>query len=171
MRKLEYQELPAMGPGSVTKKGSLKNLLFAIPYFLVPDELIPPLEVVNSVLRTGVSDAGMSGGCRWQPLEISAAEYEELVAALVTDGLKTVDSPGWVKTRDDWQIWVMQIRNSVPVEEHRRLTDEYNRLDHAQKEARARGDIELADDLFVQSVRAGNRLADFVMAHINQRKG
>ncbi|MGH2412041.1 MAG: hypothetical protein ACRDGS_16995 [Chloroflexota bacterium] len=83
MREVTYKVMPAIGGSNTTKKhGTLLDLVLAIPYLVV--DVIPPLKVLNSVLRTGVYDAGMSGGCSWRHIEIDQKEYSELVEAILT---------------------------------------------------------------------------------------
>lgn len=68
-----------------------------MPYLI--DHFIPPLYVLNDLLKNGWSnplfpdglpdgtvqyDAGMSGGCAWRPFQITQHEYEELVLDLLT---------------------------------------------------------------------------------------
>jgi hypothetical protein len=57
-------------------------------------DVIPPRHVLNSTLRTGKCDAGMSGGCIWKPFEIAEDEYAELVEELITlpDRSITIDT-------------------------------------------------------------------------------
>jgi hypothetical protein len=170
MRTLKYELLPPVGDGTLERSGSLEDLVLGIPYLLVSG-LIPPLNVLNEVLKAGGVDAGMSGGCRWQPFEITPTEYDELVRSLTDDparGFKSVDTPDWVKTDSDWTIWVMEIIRGVPSQQHRTLTEEYTRLERQYKEARDSGNSELAEALFVQSVEAGGRLSDFVMSHVTK---
>ena len=58
----------------MTIEGTVKNLLLDIPYLLdMPiafrkegHGLIPPLSVINEILSTGIEDAIMSGGCKWE---------------------------------------------------------------------------------------------------------
>jgi hypothetical protein len=167
MRTIDYEILPPLGPGTEPKSGTLAQLVHDIPYLLMPGP-IPPRAVLNSIFKTGLSDAGMSGGCRWQPFEISPAEYDELVRALVADSkgtLTVVDTPDWVRTQSDWTAWWMQHLHHVPADEHRRLTARYEELERERKDAEARGDSALAEDLFVQAVRAGTELGDFIMSH------
>src|ERR1044072_663246 len=121
---IDYELLPAMGPGTTKKRGSLAELVHDIPYFIT-NGLIPPPIVLESVLREGVVDAGMSGGCRWQPFDMTAAQYEEIVRELERSGLVRAETPDWVATRSDWTAWMMEHRNSVPSAEHRRLTAIY----------------------------------------------
>ena len=85
MRDVRYKYHGAIGPSSWTHS-SLVEFLFAIPYLFprVGKEPIPPLHVLNELLMSGVSDAGMSGGCEWKAFEIDQAEYDELVEELTT---------------------------------------------------------------------------------------
>lgn len=170
MRTLEYEVLPAIGPGTVKESGTLKDLLFEIPYLLASG-LIPPLRVLNELLRTGVHDAGMSGGCKWRPFEISQAEYEELAASLKADSkgsFKEIEVPAWVQTHSDWHVWLMEYLHGVPSGEYRKLEQEYDEIERRRKEAHARGDVELEELLYEKSAEAGARLSEFIMSHIRR---
>jgi hypothetical protein len=173
MRKVEYELLPAMGSGTLKRSGSLKDLLLEIPNFRM-FELMPPMRVLNAVLREGVADAGMSGGCQWAPFEITQSEYEELVQSFSTipnNYFRSVDVPTWVETPSDWMIWTLEHVRGVPTQEHRRLTAEYEALERRRKAASDSGDSELAESLFVEVIQAGTKLSDFVMAHLRKDEG
>src|SRR5215468_7889371 len=132
MRTITYTILPGIGPRSIKRVGTLKDLLFAIPYLLSP-KLLPPRQVLNDLLRTGVLDAGMSGGCRWPPFEISTQEYDELLAectSTAAESLQQVTSPEWVQTYRDWSAWVLEYGHSVPAQEYLALLTE---LEQVQK--------------------------------------
>ncbi len=68
----------------------------------------------------------MSGGCRWKPFEIDETQYAALVEELRRRGSFRVlpEPPSWVKTREDWSIWLDEHDEGVPAEEHRRLAAE-----------------------------------------------
>ena len=86
MRVLRYKTHGAVG-GDSWKHGSLTEFLFDIPplgYVFQGLRLIPPAHILNELLTRGVLDAGMSGGCRWKPFQISSSEYDELVEDLLT---------------------------------------------------------------------------------------
>src|SRR6185503_17549863 len=126
LKTVDFEILPATGPGSRKVAGSVRDLVLAIPYFM-NQGLIPPRNALNSVLRTGKVDAGMSGGCLWKPFELSPGEYDDFVKSLSIDPTSRftpAEVPEWVETQDDWQIWVMERVNGVPAEEHRRLSAE-----------------------------------------------
>jgi hypothetical protein len=83
---IKYKTWP-IGSRGVWKRGSLKELLRDMPYFIWPpdDGVLPTREEINRVLAEGKWDAGMSGGCDWQPFQISNEEYEELVLEFLTE--------------------------------------------------------------------------------------
>lgn len=67
------------------KTGTVVDLLFDIPYLIGPRTHLPPRDELNGLLRKGIKDVGMSGGCRWGPFELSPDEYAEVVAAVEHD--------------------------------------------------------------------------------------
>ena len=79
MRTISYKTLGGMG-GETPKVGTVADVLLEIPYLLMT-RIIPPLRVVNDLLAKGISDAGMSGGCRWEPFQVTPVEWEELAPA------------------------------------------------------------------------------------------
>lgn len=110
MRTVAYKVLPGMGRGKSKREGTLQDLLESVPYFFLKG-FIPPLTVVNEILRRGRADAGMSGGCEWAPFEIDPAEYEALVEALLTTphaGYRRVPPSAEAKLASygAWLAWV-----------------------------------------------------------------
>jgi hypothetical protein len=113
VREIKYTILPAMGPDATHAHGTVKDLLMHIPYLFMKGftNVIPPLPILNKLLTSGINDAGMSGGCRWKPFEITESEYSELVEELLTEpGFEfiTPETPHNVKTHEDWCIWKVQ---------------------------------------------------------------
>ena len=53
----------------------MDTFLFDIPHFFYMG-YVPPLKIVNIFLEGGLRDAGMGGGCEWEPFEIGISEYE-----------------------------------------------------------------------------------------------
>lgn len=53
-----------------------------IPYLLMFG-VIPPVHVMNEILRSGGWDGGMGPGTSWPPFEISQTEYDELKVSLL----------------------------------------------------------------------------------------
>lgn len=93
--------MAAVGPGELRKSGSALSLLLSIPYFFV-SEVIPPIFVINDVLRKGVVDAGMSGGCRWKSFQLDEVEYEDLVSKLKQKKFAEITPPDWVRIHLDF---------------------------------------------------------------------
>src|SRR5436309_9992559 len=115
MKRLRYTLLPGVGPGEFPEEGTVADLLFAIPYFIGFSAPFPPHVQLNSLLRKGYVDAGMSGGCTWEPFELSMDEYVEVVSAIVQDQ-RLAQSPvpslhgsdeGVREIRDGYRTWEM----------------------------------------------------------------
>lgn len=45
--------------------------------------VIPPLNVLNEILRTGGNNGGMGPGTTWEPFVVTELEYDELVSFLL----------------------------------------------------------------------------------------
>lgn len=106
VRTVEFETFGLDG-SATARRGSLAELLKHVPTVLVvPPGVIPPLRVVNDILRRGSADAGMSGGCRWRPFSIDAGEWDELRAALEGGRLhEYAEPPEWVRTWPEWSLW------------------------------------------------------------------
>lgn len=143
MRNIDYEEL--WGDDVCSREHlSIADVLRSYPYLLTAG-LIPPLAIVNALLRTGEVDAGMSGGGRWEPIEITGTEYAEIVSDLVENGthgrtLRYVEAPDWVRDREDWSLWVAEQAYSIPLAENRRFHALMAELRTAEEEASNRGD-------------------------------
>ena len=98
-RRIRFEPCARLLGSGPQRVGTVLDLLEAIPYLLQPWRVLPPLPVVNAILEAGLQDAGMSGGCR-------GGRY----------GTPAV--PAWVRTRDDWTIWLMRRFHGVPVGRH-----------------------------------------------------
>jgi hypothetical protein len=171
MRNVSFSVLGGVG-GSTEKQGTVADLLDAIPYFLSA-QLIPPLLVVNDLLRKGIRDAGMSGGCMWEPFEITQSEWADLANNLkaLTSGkeCRFVEPPEWVKTIDDWNAWIMIFKYGYP-EEFRDIEKECRDLERARKQATKDGNTDLAEALRVRAIKADIKLAQFAMKHHRKKK-
>ena len=149
LERLKYKILPPVGAGSFSTEGTIADLLLDIPYFFLT-RIIPPIPVVNEVLQKGVSDAGMSGGCKWKPLQLDAASYAKLAADLRQIDFVTMQPPDWVKTHADWQSWCAELVWGIPALESRRQSAEISEL-YAQHNAAIRvGDDQLAASLLLR---------------------
>jgi hypothetical protein len=132
-----YTLMAPVGPGRLRKSGSVLSLLCSIPYFFL-SEVIPPICVVNEVLNKGVVDAGMSGGCRWKPFQVSVEEYADLVGELRKMNFADIAPPDWVTSHSDWHTWCCEITWGIPALEHKKRWGEIlsssSRLDQLRKE-------------------------------------
>lgn len=112
MREISFTVLGGVG-GESAEQGTVVDLLAAVPYLLTT-QLVPPLRVVNDLLTKGSYDAGMSGGCEWEPFQIDASEWNDVKQALTAPGSEEpcefIEPPDWVKTYDDWHTWVMTFK-------------------------------------------------------------
>jgi hypothetical protein len=171
LRPVRYT-LSGMGGYEERIDGDLGSLLREIPYLLI-NRLLPPRRVVNAILAQGFAEAGMSGGCDWEPFEIDEAEWEALRAALAADPdepVEYVESPAWVKTPSDWHVWVMEYGFGVPAEEHRRLARAYEEIDARVRAARRSGDDAKVLELYAEHAAAGDALAEFLKRTLRPRR-
>jgi len=169
MKTITCRYLPPVGPRDpsdpVTKP--LADFVREIPYFLTFD-LIPPLSVMNEEFRSGEDDAGMSGGCMWEPFVITQDEFDELVQELQNRGMRSVEPPQWVKDKTDWHIWKFEYELGVPSEEHERLSREEEKWRQLSKHAEEAGDQDRMIEYHLKAVEAGQALASFVSPYIEQ---
>ncbi len=167
MKKIKFQVLPCVGPDLPKETGNVVDLLKAIPYFL--KSRIPTLSVLNDLLRSGVYDAGMSGGAKWEPFVLNDIEYVEVRAELETLGLEWVEPPGGVRTRSDWQIWEMEIDHGVPADEHRRLNDLCEETERKLNIENNNGHDDQLAHLHIKYIELSNKLAAFVEKYLHRR--
>jgi hypothetical protein len=170
MRTLQYYELTAFGPEKLPKEADLLRFVLDIPYLFVFG-LIPPICVLNDVFRSGLADAGMSGGCGWEPFQVDSEEYDELVQALlaVPEGnCKVVEAPGWVRSLIDWNIWIMEYEVGIPAEKHYELWQEEEKWRKLTQQAYDDGDEKLALEYHLKGVGAGQKLAEFIMPYVEE---
>ena len=156
--------------GSFERTGTVSDLLLSIPY-LLSSQLVPPLHVVNDLLMKGIRDAGMSGGCTWEPFQITETDWKDLkhdLASPRSGNKEFVEPPDWVRTIDDWSSWVMIFKYGYP-EEFRELEREYRQVAQARELAVKEGNGDLVADLHLRVIESGNKLAEFVMKHQRRR--
>ena len=74
----------------------LSGACSAMVYFRV----VPPLEVLNHLLKSGSSEKGMGGAWKWEPFALTETEYNELASALVAavppHGLRAIQHLGGI---------------------------------------------------------------------------
>lgn len=143
-RVVEFRTSPRSAQDTLTERGSVARLLACIPYLLIRG-FIPPLPVVNEVLRSGGVDAGMSGAVEWTGFELSVDEFGSVVEELVQGSVAGrsyhfEDVPAWVTSRDDWSVWLAGRLEGIPIEENRRLHWAMAELRRGMEQAEACGD-------------------------------
>ena len=172
MRSIDYEEL--RGDDVCSREHlSIADVLRSYPY-LLSGGLIPPLAIVNALLRTGEVDAGMSGGGRWEPIELSADEFEEVVTHLCEHGahgksLRYAEPPEWVQSYADWSIWVAEQVYSIPATENRRYSAVMAELQTAANRAASEGDEEARGRHLLALVRVDAEWNEFHRKHYKPR--
>lgn len=150
-----------MGGGNVKKPVTVVGLVKEIPY-LIENGFLPSCKVLNGIFSKGINDAGMSGGCEWEPFQITEEGFSELVK-IATDinGNKVTysDPPVWVEDIEDFQIWIFDMKYGVPWEKHKKLKDAYNEA--KRKTAEAENEAE-KEECFVREIQAANELEDYI---------
>src|SRR5687767_2497482 len=167
MRTVRFEVLPGVGDETVPREGTLSDFLETVPTVL-QFGVIPPLHVLNDLLQRGGIDAGMSGACRWEPLDVDSPDWSELRAALETGAgqYEYIEPPVWVLTYDDWQVWLLELRHGVPAEAHRSLLEHDAALARQLEQAMANGDDDLADLLREQRSEVNDAIARLVMTRL-----
>lgn len=165
---VDFEILPGVGAGVVRRRGSWADVVEAIPYLLHTGFPIPPPDILNQVLRTGGSYAGMSGGCRWPASELDDGAYRDLVADLLRRPEKhyfEADAPAWVQTPEDYRYWALEVGWGLPAEENRRYVQRLTALGESVAEARRRGDPDLADELRAEQTGLHREHGEWHKAH------
>ena len=95
MRDVTYRYLQPAGSAEDTIAATTKSLADFVREIPYPPSFrrIRPLVFFNASFCTGEHDAGMSGGCVWEPFDIDADEYEKLAGELQACGMRHVRPP------------------------------------------------------------------------------
>ena len=108
-----------MGPANPGpwRTGTVADLYVSL--FDIAKTFVPPLDVLNDKLRSGVDRAGEHGiHVRWVPLELDAAEYglfcHELLSRRESEPFRLVECPPAIATWDDWSWWVYKTHLEPP---------------------------------------------------------
>jgi hypothetical protein len=88
MREVSYIRSDPRAPDQ-NCKAALLDFVFDVPY-LLSRGVIPPLHVMNEVLKEGGGEAGMSPSTTWETFELSGDEYDELVFALQSANIESL---------------------------------------------------------------------------------
>lgn len=164
MRKLAYTIL-TVGE-AIEATGSVADLLREIPYLLTYG--IPNRRVINSVLRKGIIDSGMSGGVEWEPFEIDEREFSDVVSSLSDSGSEILSLPHWVATEDDLLVWIYEKEHGVPAKEHKQLQDACRNTEFEISRAEDQGEDELVESLHLRYIDESNALVEFIDKHMKR---
>lgn len=173
MKTFIYQLLPATGNHIVTKVGTLKDLLLDIPYLIHrPKGIIPPLKVINEILSIGIHDAGMSGGCKWEPFQITEKEFNELISEFASESaeFRYIEPEDWVKTYDDWKAWEAERIHGIPAHEYLQLWAELKAADDALRNAEKIGDEKMLENLRKKLKEADLKMTNLIMQYVKYKK-
>lgn len=173
MQTITFTRLAGMGPGTQTVSLPVHEFLIGIPH-LFHFGHVPPLPVINAFLAEGQADAGMGGGCRWQPFALTAMDYARVRAALAAAGtpvggvaLRFDPVPGQIRDRHEWEAWVIEQEMGVPYGPHLALIRREQALLHRAHEA-ARNDDPGATALHLAWYHAADELARFNEPYIER---
>ena len=78
MREVVYQRHEFTSAEAEACTAPLRTFIYDVPY-LGACGIFPPLHILNEIFARGGGDGGMGPGASWEPFEIGAAEYDELV--------------------------------------------------------------------------------------------
>lgn len=161
-----YEILPPSGGSKTKKKGNTADLLLGVPQLFV-SKIIPGERVINGLLESGICDAGMSGGLKWEPFSFPSDEFSTLIEQLLlrNESLTYIEYPNWVEDIDDWNIWVMDYAHGIPWEKHKALNDQYLAIIKDMNAAYESGENEKASMLHIESIEVGDCLAQYIMEH------
>lgn len=103
-------------------RDNLADFLLACPYFFTRD-YIPPFAIVNLRLKSGEWQPSMNPGVKWSPFEISKPKYDELVKQVLSRNphLKHADYPKQIQSEDDWTIYLSELLDGIPADEHKKI--------------------------------------------------
>lgn len=154
-------------------KDDLVNFLLDIPslFFL---NYVPPIAVLNDVLASGGRDAGMSGGCKWQPFALDETDYVAVINRLKTMAdrpLVFVESPTDIQSFNQWMPWVMHHKLGVPLAEYSELLAKEMGLEQQRDLAYQAGDHELGDELHCLWIEATENTMEFLQPYLKIRRG
>ncbi len=135
MKRLWYWILPGVGFLRWPKRGNVLDLISDIPYFL-PAKLVPPMAALNGQLSKGIEDAGMSGGCKWKPFQLTPEEYAEFAGYLKSLGFVELQAPDWVRDEKTWSRWNAEVVYGIPASKTLPLMEEMDRLNAVQGKQR-----------------------------------
>jgi hypothetical protein len=142
----------------------LMELLRRIPSLLRPGPF-PPRSVINDVLTWG-RYAGGPIVLEWTPINLTEAQYDELVESTAASDATRQKIPDWVTTYEDWVAWTMFIKNGVPVVEHRQHLHRIRELEDLEKACASQGQVDAAEAAKSARRKEEMQYAEFLNKHL-----
>jgi hypothetical protein len=168
VREVAFTYLHPVGPELEGQNAPLAEFLGYMPH-LFYFRYMPSLNVLNGFLAAGLDEAGMGGGCRWEPFQLTSLEYDELVQFLrVTTSRvgrhpdKFVAVPDEIRTKNQWFAWVWSVDLGQPYDESMVHLERIDSLAQRRDSANANGNAELAESLHLEWFRAGESFRLFM---------
>lgn len=150
---------------------SIEEVLFLLDVVSLQDKLIVPLHVINDVLSSGKSDAGMSGYFKWEPVTMILEEYNKFVIQLKADGFRELDAPPvWVVDYDTWHIWEQDRLHGVDSEKVLLHAERIKTLEEQIRLAEAAGETEKLDALRGTMYKSEKNHCKYVMDQIRNHR-
>ncbi len=151
----------------------LDEFLISLPHLMYMG-YVPPLNIINIFLKSGIDEAGMSGGAEWTPFTIGKDEYDEILASLKyrkyhdTEqyNLSLVDES--INTKNEWFVKVMEHKHGIPFARHLELMEREQSLLQQSRKAYDQGNKELGEKLHMQWYQSANELNDFCDEYFNK---
>ncbi len=173
LKVVEYNYLPPTGPDSVESTDMLDEFLISLPHLLYMG-YVPPLNIINIFLKSGIDEAGMSGGAEWKPFTIDKDEYDEILESLKYR--KYQDSEQYnlslvekiINTKNEWFAKVMEHKHGIPFARHLELMEREQSLLEQSRKAYEQGNKELGEKLHMQWYQSANELNEFCDEYFNK---
>jgi hypothetical protein len=175
-REVTYTYLHPTGGEAPNQQAQLAQFLGVMPH-LFYFGYMPPLAVVNTFLAEGVDDAGMSGGCRWEPFQISPLEYEQLIKDLrgptpdqVRRPTRFDSVPVNIRTKNEWFAWVYHVELGAPFEEALRYLERDWELRAKRDALYAKGANDEGEAIHWEWFKAASEMNTFLEPYIEKRR-
>lgn len=138
-----------------------------IPY-LLGFKLIPSRQVLNSILKLGYDDAGMSGASKWRPFQLDANKHKYLVKKLLKmeKGYRYVEPPSRIKNHMDWTIWYASYTIGFPLGKALAIQTKMDIWTQREKQANRDGDSKAAFRAWKKAFDWTNKYQDVTRPYI-----
>ncbi len=167
MRVVHFRQRGAVGPYGKCAELPLDQFMLCVPG-LIYLRRIPPHAVLNTFLLLGNADAGMSGGCKWPPFQVTQEEHAEAVKSLLASPagiarrIRYEPVPSGTKSKLEWCAWALFSECGVPYVEHLQLLE-------AEEALRALNDGD-SEHAHLEWIAAATKLSEFVHPYLQRNR-